>query len=56
MPEMAGFTASSAEDILSAIHRSLKRIPKESLSAVCNEWITRPKWITEHKGEYYYTD
>jgi hypothetical protein len=49
---MAGFTASSVEDILSEIRRIFERIPKEILTAVYNERIMRPEWGTEHKGEY----
>jgi hypothetical protein len=37
--EMAAFTASSLEDILSEIHRSFAEIPREKLVAVYNEWI-----------------
>jgi hypothetical protein len=39
--EMTEFTASSAEDILSEIHRISEENPKEILTTVYNEWITR---------------
>jgi hypothetical protein len=48
--EIAGFTASSAEDILSEIRRIFEKIPKEILTIVYN------KWITEHEGEHYHKD
>jgi hypothetical protein len=51
---MAGFTANSPADILSEIRRIFQEIPKETLIAVYDEWITRLEWITEHKGEYYH--
>jgi hypothetical protein len=38
---MTGFTASSPEDIISEIHRIFLEIPKQTLAAACNEWITR---------------
>jgi hypothetical protein len=38
---MAGFTASSPENILSEIRRIFTKIPKETLTGVYNEWITR---------------
>jgi hypothetical protein len=54
--EMAGFTASSPENILAEIPRIFGEIPKETLAAVCNEWITRLEWINERQGEYYQSD
>jgi transposase len=52
--DMVGFTSNSPADILSEIHRPFQEIPKETLVAVYDEWITRLEWITEHKGEYYH--
>jgi histone-lysine N-methyltransferase SETMAR len=52
--EMADFTANSPADILSEIRRIFQEIPKETLVAMYDEWITRPEWITQHKGEYYH--
>jgi hypothetical protein len=49
--KMAGFTASSAEDIPSVLRRIFERLPKEVLIADGNEWITKYEWITEHTGE-----
>jgi hypothetical protein len=34
---MAGFTASSKEDILSGIHRIVAEIPRETLVTIYNE-------------------
>jgi hypothetical protein len=48
--EMAGLTASSAEGIHSEIRRIFETIPKDILTAVYNEWITRLEWITKHRG------
>jgi hypothetical protein len=49
---MAGFTANSPADIFSEIRRIFQEISKETILAVYGEWITRLKWITEHKGEF----
>jgi hypothetical protein len=54
--EIAGFTANSLTNILFEIRRILQEIPKETLVAVYDEWITRLEWITEYKGEYYHTE
>jgi hypothetical protein len=48
--EMAGFTASSPEDIFSEIRHIFEEIPKEL--AVDNEWVTWLEWVTGHNGEY----
>jgi hypothetical protein len=48
---MAGFTTNSAEDILSKIRGIFEGIPKETLAADYNEWITRLEWIIEQNGE-----
>jgi hypothetical protein len=48
--ESAGFTASSAGDILTEIRRNLEKSPEDILTAVYNEWMT------EHKRQYYHTD
>jgi predicted DNA-binding ArsR family transcriptional regulator len=53
---MAGFTANSPADILSEMRRVFQEISKEILLAVYDEWITRPEWVTEHKGEYYHRE
>jgi hypothetical protein len=37
--EMAGFTVSPTEDILSEIRKIFREIPRETLGAVYNEWI-----------------
>jgi hypothetical protein len=39
--EIAGFTARSPEEILSEIRRIFETIPREILTALYNEWITR---------------
>jgi hypothetical protein len=39
--EMAGFTASCQEDTLSEIRAIFEEVPKGTLSAVYNQWITR---------------
>jgi hypothetical protein len=52
--EMAGFTANSPADILSEIRWIFQEIPKETLVAVYDEWMTWLEWMTEHKREYYY--
>jgi hypothetical protein len=41
--EMAGFTLSSPEEILSEIGRIFAENPNETLAAVYNDWITRLK-------------
>jgi hypothetical protein len=38
---MAGFTANSPADILSAIRRIFQEISKATLVAVCDKWITQ---------------
>jgi hypothetical protein len=48
---MAGSTTISPEDILSEICHIFEEVPKETLTAVSDEWITQLEWITEHKGE-----
>jgi hypothetical protein len=52
--EMGGFTANSPTGILSEIRRIFQEIPKETLVAVYDEWITRLEWIAKPKGEYYH--
>jgi hypothetical protein len=51
---MARVTANSPADILSEIRWIFQEIPKETLMAVYDDWITRLEWMTEHKGEYYH--
>jgi hypothetical protein len=48
--EMAGFIANSPADILFEIRRISREISEETRMDVYGEWITRPEWITEHKG------
>jgi hypothetical protein len=54
--EMADFIANSPTDTLSEIGRIFQEISRETLVAAYDEWITRLKWVIEHKGEYYYTE
>jgi hypothetical protein len=54
--EMAGFTANSAAGILSEIGRVFQEMSEETLMALYGEWITRLKWITDHKGECYHAE
>jgi hypothetical protein len=54
--EMVSFIASSPAGILSEIRRIFQEISKETLVAEHDEWIIRPDWITEYKGEYYHAE
>jgi hypothetical protein len=51
--KLTAFYCTTRDELKSAIITIFNEIDRETLLAVFNPWLERPKWVTKHGGEYF---